>query len=155
MIRAPGSVLTIVLGIGLAAQVTLLCETYVLPIAERIWPVRDQTALDRSAEIAFGNEFASYIRYLRETIPEGGRVVLPPMIAEPVYGNVGLMQYFLFPREVVNCPPAPAVSECVRSMHGPRSYILAIGDFPHPSDVPAGKTLMTLADGYGLYVPPR
>ena len=145
----------VLLLLALLVQLALLLKGYIYPLAEKIWEVRHLSAVDRSAEIAFGSDFASYMRFLREQVPSDARVVVPPVDREPVYGNIGLMQYFLFPREVVNCPSGPDLSECVRSMGGSRSHILAIGNFPDPRDVPPGKTLSELMDGQGIYLPPR
>ena len=139
--------------LSLVVQIALVTKSVVYPLSTKIWEVRRLPALDRSAEIAFGSEFASFVAFLREVIPPEGRVVVPPMVQEPVYGSIGLMQYFLFPRDVVNCPSGPSLSACVRSMKGAMTYILAIGDFPRPEDVPEGKVLLPHSGNGGVYAP--
>src|SRR3970040_1596483 len=116
------SVPTVLLWLALLVQLAVLLRTKIQPLAEKVWEVRHLSAVDRSAEIAFGSEFARYIRFLREAVPEDARVLVPPFDWEPVFGNIGLMQYFLFPREVVNCPNGADLSGCVRSMGGARTH---------------------------------
>ena len=145
----PGAALIL----ALVVQLAIVTKSVVYPLTTKIWEVRRLPALDRSAEIAFGPKFASYMTFLREVIPPEGRVVVPPMDQEPVFGNIGMMQYFLFPRDVVNCPSGPSLSACVSSMRGAMTYILAIGGFPSPEDVPEGKVLLHHSANRGLYAP--
>lgn len=134
-------------------QLALVTNLVIYPLGEEIWEVRSLPALERSAEIAFGPRFASFIAFLTKVIPPEGRVVVPPMSLELVYGNIGIMQFFLFPRDIVNCPSGPTLSSCISSMKGGSTYILAIGDFPKPEDVPEGKILLRHTENRGVYRP--
>lgn len=125
----------------------------VQPLAARVQEHRGAPAIDRSARIAFGDQFADFIRFLDAAVPPDGRVVVPPMDIDSKFGDVGLMQYFLFPRQVVNCPSGADMRPCVQSMVGTRTYILRAGEFPRADDVPPSKEYSSFAADLGLYVP--
>jgi hypothetical protein len=127
----------------------------VQPLAARVQEHRGAPAIDRSARIAFGDQFADFIRFLDAAVPPDGRVVVPPMDIDSKFGDVGLMQYFLFPRQVVNCPSGPDMRPCIRSMVGTRTYILRAGEFPRADDVPPSKEYSPFEDDLGLYAPRR
>jgi hypothetical protein len=142
-----------VLILAVVAQIAVLWVQEIEPMGANIWSLRGRSAIERSAEIAFGSNFAGFMAFLQERIPDQALVVLPPMDQEPVFGNVALMQYFLFPREVVNCPSGEALHGCVRSMRGGQSYLIAVGDFPPAEDVPREKTRIRYGESRGLYAP--
>lgn len=128
-----------------------------LAIRERIQSFRGVgglPAIERSVRIAFGDDFASFVGFLREGVPEDGRLAVPPMDLEPTFGDVGLVQYFLFPRQIVNCPSGDDLPACVRSLTGPRTCILRVGDFPAAEDVPSNKVYIRFDAERGLYCPP-
>ena len=62
----------------------------------------------------------------------------------------GLDAVLLFPREIVNCPAGADLPGCVLSMVGQRTYILRVGDFPAPENVPASKAYSPFAVTLGL-----
>jgi hypothetical protein len=124
----------------------------ILPMYRDARDVRGLPALQRSAIIAFGDTFAAYIGFLRSQIPETGRVVIPPPSADPVFGNTGLMQYYLFPRQIVNCPDGPDVDICTRSMDAPATVLLRIDGFPDPDAVPSDKGLRSFNNNLGIYL---
>jgi hypothetical protein len=70
-------------------------------------------------------------------------------------GNIGLMQYFLLPRQIINCADGPELPACVRSMDGPTTYTLRIADYPNPQDVPPGRRLLAATPDHGVYAPPQ
>jgi hypothetical protein len=101
-----------------------------------------------------GRDFFEYVTFLRASIPETGKVVLPPHSSigdAGAYTDVSFMQYFLFPRAVLNC--SEPVAECVRALTGPTSYLLRIRDFPPPLVAADDKDYVPFRDGLGLYVP--
>ncbi len=64
----------------------------------------DRTGTWRSAKFARSGNFADYLMFLREEIPETGIVVIPPEeVSMWTLSNKNAMQYFLNPREVQNC----------------------------------------------------
>jgi hypothetical protein len=86
-----------------------------------------QSGLWRSANFAQGQRFANYIRFLHQNIPEEGRVVLPPQQFGPKsLSTTPYMQFFLAPREVVNCTAA----DCLENLTTQNTYILAVRGFP-------------------------
>ena len=148
-----GLLVSLSLAVALVAQGVLLSKGTLWPLAQRVWEVRGDPPLERSARLAFGDAFADYMRFLREHVPENARLVVPPKAVVPVYGDIGLMQYFLAPRQIVDCPAGPDLAPCVASMDGARTYILAIPEFPPTDSVPANKEHWDHGGGFGVYAP--
>jgi hypothetical protein len=148
-----GRLLIPALLVALAVQGVVLVEGTLWPLAQRVWEVRREPPLERSARLAFGDSFAGYIQFLREEVPEDARVVVPPKALVPAYGDIGLMQYFLAPRQIVDCPAGPDLPACVASMDGNKTYILSIPEFPPRESVPENKAYREHGQGYGLYTP--
>jgi len=136
------------------AQSVILFRSTIAPLYADARDVRGLPALQRGAILSFGDTFAAYTGFLRAHIPEAGRVVIPPFDLDPVYGNLGLMQFFLFPREVVNCPSGPDLPSCTSSMTSPRTYLLRVGAFPDPASLSRGRHLLEFSDHLGTYAPP-
>jgi hypothetical protein len=121
--------------------------------AKLIWYLREADAETRSGFIAFGRSFSEYIDFLNENIPEDALVVIPKESQGGVFGHVNMMQYYLFPRTIVDCPPEIA-EECVLSMKGENSYILAPNAaFPPRSAADQIKEYIPFAENQGVYVP--
>ncbi len=72
---------------------------------------------------------------------------------EPVYGDIGLMQYFLRPRTIIDCPMGEDMAPCVRSMTGKTTYLLAVPDFPPQADASLYRDLVAFDAERGAYVP--
>lgn len=123
-------------------------------LAQKVGEWQGVPAVERSVRIAFGDDFEALVTFLRTRIPEDGRLVIPPMDLDATLGNVGLVQYFLFPREIVNCPSGDDLPACVRSLTGAQTCILRIGDFPPQEDVPSTKMYIPFDEERGLYCPP-
>jgi 4-amino-4-deoxy-L-arabinose transferase-like glycosyltransferase len=108
-------------------------------------------ALWRSAYFSQGEKFADYVVFLNENIPTGGRVVLPPSGYGPkLVGNTPSMQFFLSPRQVINCLDL----ECAANLSVDNTYLLVVDDFP--GDVVTqkfGRVLM-FNERWGLLQPP-
>lgn len=113
---------------------------------------RGVSSIERSAANAWDQTFAEYIVFLRSTIPLEARVVLPPNFSGAPADHVGFMQYFLLPREVLNCGPNE-VEECTLRVSGPDSYILRVRDFPPPTLAELSKIYVAFNEEYGVYVP--
>lgn len=134
-------------------QAAILASAVVIPLAEKTIPVLSRSAVDRSAAILFGTEFAEYTSFLRAHIPEGATVVLPPEETDEVLGHVGLMSYFLFPRRVVDCPSREPLEPCISALRGKSTYILRVSGFPPTAAAEASKTLIPFNATQGVYVP--
>lgn len=106
----------------------------------------------RSGYLLFSPSFGDYVAFMRREIPESARVVLPPRDSMFPYTHVGLMQYFLFPREVVNCGVGE-VEACLERVRGPGNYLVAVGRFPPQDQAQATKQFISFDDERGLYAP--
>jgi hypothetical protein len=109
--------------------------------------------LERSITLSFGDDFAAYMGFLADIIPEEATVVLPPVEIDSTLGNVGLMQYFLYPRRITNCPGEMDFADCAILYSGERTYLLAIADFPSYSVEEANKVFVQFNDRRGVYAP--
>jgi hypothetical protein len=137
-------------------QVVQLSSDFIGPRMLRYWDLRKATAWQRSALLAEGQDFLEYVAFLRETIPAEAKVVLPPHSAISDWGaytSVEFMQYFMFPRTVLNC--SDPVDACVQRLTGPTSYILGLGKFPPPEVASEIKDYLPFDDTKGLWQPRR
>jgi hypothetical protein len=108
-------------------------------------------ALWRSAYFSQGKKFADYVLFLNENIPAQGRVVLPPIGYGPKFlGNTPIMQFFLAPRQVLNCTD----KACAEKLSPENTYLVAIEDFPGEEAARKFGQRLTFNDGWGLFLPP-
>jgi hypothetical protein len=143
----------VILTIAAAVQL-LLAATGPMPvIATQSWRVRNQSATWRSADLMFGHDYAEYIEFVKATVPEDGLVIIPKESQDWTFGNVGLMQYFLFPRQIANCPITD-LEGCILKLTGTNIYLLAINASFPPKDLAAQVKLYIEFDGErGIFVP--
>jgi hypothetical protein len=135
-------------------QVRELTVDFIWPRLIRGWEARGYTAWERSALLSEGRDFLEFTTFLRDTIPESGKVVFPPrayVSRAGTFTELDFMRYFLFPRQVLNC--GEPVEDCVRSLTGRTSYIVAIGGFPPVEAAEAIKDYVPFREGKGVYVP--
>jgi hypothetical protein len=131
-------------------------------LADRYLPVLDHYRLGvqlgdpviRSATALEGDDFGAYIQFLRQQIPENYRVMIPPLIPVRPTAHMGLMQFFLFPREIHNCGQNE-VPACIERVN-PASdfYILALRDFPPEELINPNRVLIPFREGTGVWSPP-
>lgn len=119
------------------------------------WVVDDlQTpAWKRAAEYLEGPRFSEYVEFIRSNTPPEARIILPPRIPERAESNVGLMQFFLFPRDIHNCG-INEVEDCVQRIGGPSTYIIALEDFPPRELAALNRRFIAFDAEIGLYGPP-
>lgn len=134
------------------AQVWNLGDDYVIPFGQRVWKLRGRSALDRSAIIQVGIEFSDYMDFIRNTVPEDSKVIVPPHNPMQTLSHIGFVEYFLMPREIHNCGENE-VRECVLRMTGENSYIIAIEGFPPKELAEQAKKYLPFKDGLGIYIP--
>jgi hypothetical protein len=149
-VRAP--VVDLVLAAVLVVQFVLLGVS-IRPLALRVAQYQGAAALGRSARIAFGDQFGDFIQFVELNVPQDSRIIIPPMALDSTFGDTGLMQYFLIPREIVNCPSGEDLPTCVRSMTGGGTCILRVAGFPAQEDVPPSKVYLPFDADRGLYCP--
>lgn len=113
----------------------------------------NQSGIWRSARFARSGNFADYVSFLRERIPEDGRVVLPPeKVSNWALSNTPFMQFFLSPREVINCTTV----ECGSQFLGAEdTYLLIVGmdTFPGGGIQENESHVRMLNDTWGVYGP--
>ena len=145
-------VFVVLIALALAIQIQSLVRTSALPTAKSAWNMRGQPAWERSATMLVGQEFAEYIRFLRNHTPADARIILPPRSLDRPVEHVGLMQYFLFPREILNCG-ANEVEACILRVTGPNTYILSVEGFPPMDLAKLSKHYVQFEDELGVYAP--
>lgn len=142
-------VVTLVVG---AYQLKSLWTGSIAPISKKVWELRAFTPLERSAIFHEDREFSDFMGFLREKIPVGAKVVLPPRNSPFVLTNFGFADYFLMPRELHNCGTTE-IEACVLRMTGERSYIVAVGNFPPREIAEKVKKFIPFKDDLGVWVP--
>lgn len=108
----------------------------------------------RSAILLEGWDFAEYIQFIRETVPEDAKLLFSPIKPVQPFSNLGLMQYFFMPRELHNCG-SNEVEECILRMTGPTSYIITVWNFPPAETALRVKVFIPFKGDRGVYVPPE
>lgn len=144
----------LILGLACLVQLILIVRVEFLPLREKVRSVRALPAQERSAILSFGDDFAAYVAFLNDRIPEEATVVVPPMNIDNVFGNAALMQYFLFPRRIINCSGELSPEECVDRFHKERVYFLASGNYPYAKQLESGSNFISFTDRRGVLVPP-
>jgi hypothetical protein len=133
-------------------QMASLWNDFIQPFGAKIWDIRGNSAIERSAILHEDKQFAEFITFIREMIPEDARVILPPHSTFHVLSNFGFADYFLMPRELHNCG-STEIEGCVLRMTGARSYFFTAGDFPPPQAAGQVKTFIPFKDGLGVWAP--
>lgn len=134
-------------------QFAVLAQNIIGPAAIEILDVRNDQAPERSAVIGFGDEFAGYIAFILEKTNEDGFVLIPYRETHEVLGNEGIMQYYLIPRRITNCPLDQPFEECLLTQGGSRTSILSLNEFP-PVAIDDGKYLFVpFNEDWGIFIP--
>ena len=154
-LKKPERISFILITLSVAIQIGLVITTFILPLRNRIQGVKQLPRLERSITLSFGDDFAAYMGFLADVIPVEATVVLPPVEIDSTLGNVGLMQYFLYPRRITNCPGEMDFADCAVMYSGERTYILTIADFPPEGAAEMSKTFIQFDDRRGVYEPRR
>lgn len=92
------------------------------------------------------------MNFIRDTVPEDAKVIVPPSRPIQTLSHVGFVEYFLMPREIHNCGENE-IRECVLRMTGDNSYILVGGEFPPNELAEQVKKFLPFKDGMGIYIP--
>jgi hypothetical protein len=95
-----------------------------------------QSAIFRGADSAFGGEFANFIEFIRNEVPDDGIVYLPREASRVQYQSKYYLQFFLFPRQVIYC--GNALNDCLTLLISDETFILdsqaLAGEIPSNSD---------------------
>ncbi len=129
-----------------------LANDYVIQKSKAVWWLKGFSAIDRSAIFTEGMEFAEYMSFLRDTVPENAKVVMPPHQPVQPLSNMGFAEYFLMPRTIINCG-SDEVRECVLRMTGEHSYIVTAWKFPPKDAAESVKKFIPFRNELGVYAP--
>ena len=143
-------VLFILVIIVVLIQGLILTFSSIAPLASRILEVGMVSKIERSAVLGFNQSLYQYVDFLIRNTPEESVIAIPPDDIDPVLGNEGLMQYFLFPRRITNCPAKSTFEACLHRFRDRGIYIMVIEDFS-PDSSNLGKEYLPFIDGQGLY----
>lgn len=143
----------ICLALAVSVQTGYLVSGTVARVAARSWVVRGAPAVERSAQIAFGDEFADFMSFVRENVPVTAKLVVPPKGLDPLYGDIGMMQYFLRPRRIIDCPLGVDLAPCIGSLTGKSTYLLAVPGFPPLPEAGLNRHLIAFNGERGVYAP--
>lgn len=112
--------------------------------------ISSSNAIERSTAIAFHENFTKYIHFLRTTIPDSATVIIMTSYPDGFeqFGNLGLDQYFLFPRDVVLCS---SMDDCMNNVQN-KAYVIYQNGSPSLSELPSFH-LSLYTESLGVYIP--
>ena len=146
-------ILTAGVMIAVVLQAIVSWTSYLQPMTARAWSLRALPVWERTATILFGEDTAAFLAFVRDKVPEDGRVILPPRSEGSIYEEVGLMQYFLMPRDIHNCGKNE-VRACVQRATGEKTYILALYYFPPRDLARETRRQIHYDENRGVFAPP-
>ena len=146
------ALLLVLIAILVGYQAVVSWTSYILPTASRAWDLRNEPAWARAGVMLVGDRITGHLGFLKQSLPEEARVVLPPHSGGGVYEHIGFIQYFLIPRDIINCGPNE-LEACIRRVGGSSTYILAAGNFPPRSVAEETKRFVEYDGDLGVYVP--
>ena len=147
--------LAIVLIFLIIGNFGLLLRNQIMPLQQRLTTVRKVSWWERSSRLSFGDRFTEYLQFVLGATPNDSLIVIPPVEVDSTYGNQGIMQFFLFPRDVSNCPSVEVTDECLQIYRGEGTYILSLKGFPNPDRVEGNRLFLSFEDDLGIYLPIR
>lgn len=113
-----------------------------------------QSGLWRSANFSQNQRYANYVKYLHENIPPDARVILPPRETGPkAAATTPFMQFFLAPREVLNC--IQPITDCINTYSNNHTYFVIVDAASLQNDrADLSRTRLMLFDqSWGVYLP--
>ena len=143
----------LILVLIVATQLMILFRNNIPDLVQKIWQARTGSATWRSASIHLGDDYANYIEFVKANVPEDALVIIPKEDQVWNFGNVGLMQYHLYPRKIADCP-IDTLEDCILNLKGANTYILApTATFPPRELADLVKRYVPFDQESGLYVP--
>ncbi len=149
------TIATLLLSAAALIQLGILMRGFIPNIMHNIWEERSTSATWRSASLHLGQEYAAYIEFVKSHVPEDALLIIPKASQAWQYGNIGLMQHYLFPRTIADCP-MDKLEECILNLKGSNAYILApTSAFPPRELADQVKRFIPYGDQQeqGIYVP--
>lgn len=119
----------------------------------RVSQISSTDAIDRTAISSWGNDFNSYLRFLRAEIPEAATVIISPSYGGgyDVLIYKSLTQYFLFPRTVVSCRSYTR-ADCPTMYEAPNVYVIYQAGIPSQDDM-GSRRLLSFTENLGIFLP--
>ncbi len=143
----------VLVAVAFFVQIVIIFLSIIKPLAIEITSTRGYQATERSAILGFGDRFAQYIEFIQKRTPNTEFLLIPYRETNEVLGNEGIMQYFLLPRKISNCPLNQPSEECLRIQAGPNTFILSVDGFP-PQDIKESTYQYDpFDDQWGIYIP--
>jgi len=143
----------LLLGVALVFQLFTLIGSNLAPLRQRILGIQARPMLERSAVLAFGDQFNEYLQFILDEIPQDALVVIPPRSVDYRWGDVFLMQFYMVPRDLSNCPSEQEVAACIRVHDGERTYFIEIDNYLTESMLLPSKNYKPFDESRGIYVP--
>ena len=113
-------------------------------------PAWERSAVLVSPLLRDGDVFAPYVRFLRESVPEGSVLIMPFVTRAGRYDQLGFMQYFLFPRDLDFCN-VKDIPACISAREGEDIWILSLPDFPAEGLTGVKAEEFTCSRGRGVF----
>ncbi len=135
-------------------QFVQLIRIEILPKVKFVVQRHRANATERSALFFAGKEFSEFITFIKENVPPEAIVIIPRFEQDELFGHEGIMEFYLFPRNVDNCLPNIPVEECILNLRGSNKYILAVEGFPPRSTAVQVKQWVSFNGERGVYIPP-
>jgi len=142
---------TILLVAAILGQTAFLLRDYVLPWGWRAKQVLDQPRLLRSADMSLGVQATRAIQFVNQVVPEEAVVLLPPEGAPGRFALERSMQYFFFPRRLIECGSVES-EPCSQALMSPEVYILATEGFPPQSAAQSREFLPAPSTGLDWFI---
>ena len=147
-----GKLSALILVVAIVVQLTVVLRDNALPDLEKLWVLRGRSTFERSVVFFLDERSLGYLEFANSQIPKDALVVIPKQTDEPIFGHVGMMQFYLFPRRIVDCP-IEAAQECLGAGR-PNTYILAPSiDFPPRELVSGSMRFIEHGGNRGIFAP--
>lgn len=141
------------IGVAIFAQVVIITSTIIKPLTIDVLDTKEFPAVERSAILSFGDRFADYIAFILSNTTETNVILVPYREVDTALGNEGIMQYFLFPRRISNCPVDQSFVECARIQAGPNTFILSVDGFPPEGFRDDTYEYAPFDETWGIFIP--
>ena len=139
--------------VGLAYQGGSIAPRVVADILA-VYRAIGQPGVWRSANFTAGLHFANYVSFLIENIPQDATVILPPEGVGPwALSRTPYMQFFLAPRQVINC--LSLEPQCAKDLAAAGAYVLVIAEDGYPGSevIEHPDRLQMFSETWGVYPP--
>lgn len=136
-------------------QAYFVFDRYAYQWARLAIGLRAYSALQRSGILFSSKRFSDFMSLARDVVPPEGTVVYTERFVGGPTGNKGIMQYYLFPRDLVHCSKGDSAERCLQSAD-PGAFFLAVGEFPPDEAASRSRRFIPFEpDGFyrGIYAP--